>query len=175
MVVKHKTEDNCGCPICSNHKILSGFNDLETLRPDIAKEWDYGKNKPLTPDKVAVSANYKVWWLCPKGHSYYYSISHRTCSGRTCPICSNRQLLLGYNDLVTVNKEIAKEWDYEKNKGMKPEDFTPISGTRVWWKCSKCGYEWNIKISNRYIKGNGCPKCAGNKRWETRKKLNTIK
>lgn len=116
-----------------------------------------------------------VWWLCPKGHSYYYSISHRTCSGRTCPICSNRQLLLGYNDLVTVNKEIAKEWDYEKNKGMKPEDFTPISGTRVWWKCSKCGYEWNIKISNRYIKGNGCPKCAGNKRWETRKKLNTIK
>lgn len=118
---------------------MSGFNDLETLRPDIAKEWDYGKNKPLTPDKVAVSANYKVWWLCPKGHSYYYSISHRTCSGRTCPICSNRQLLLGYNDLVTVNKEIAKEWDYEKNKGMKPEDFTPISGTRVWWKCSKCG------------------------------------
>ena len=175
MVVKHKTEDNCGCPICSNHKILSGFNDLQTLRADIAKEWDYEKNKPLTPDKVAVSANYKVWWICPKGHSYYYSVAHRTYSGRNCPICSNRQLLLGYNDLVTVNKEIAKDWDYEKNVGMKPEDFTPISGTRVWWKCSKCGYEWSIKISSRYIKGNGCQKCAGNKRWETRKRINTIK
>lgn len=69
-------------------------------------------------------------------------------------------------NITITYSEIAKEWNYEKNCGMKPEDFTPISGTRVWWKCSKCGYEWNIKISSRYIKGNGCQKCAGNKIWE---------
>lgn len=169
MVVKHKTEDKCGCPVCSNHKILPGYNDLKTLRPDIAKEWDYEKNKPLSPDKIPVTANYKVWWICPKGHSYYYSVAHRTYSGRNCPICSNRQLQIGVNDLVTINKELAAEWDYEKNGSLKPQNFTPISGTRVWWKCSKCGHEWDIKISSRYMKGNGCPKCAGDKRWKTRR------
>lgn len=175
MVVKHKTEDNCGCPVCSNHKILPGYNDLKTLYPNLVKEWDYEKNKPRLPETTASTANYKVWWKCPNGHSYLYTVAHRTKDNRTCPICSNRQLLKGYNDLVSVNKDIAKEWDYDKNKGLKPEDFTPISGTRVWWKCSKCGYEWNIKISSRYIKGNGCQKCAGNKRWKTRKILQNSK
>ena len=49
------------------------------------------------------------------------------------------------------------------------DEINKCGGHRTLWKCSKCGYEWNIKISSRYIKGNGCQKCAGNKRWETRK------
>lgn len=171
MVVKHKTEDSCKCPICSSHRVLTGYNDLKTLAPEIAKEWDYQKNKGLKPDDVMRTSNRKVWWICPKGHSYEYSISHRTYSGRTCPICSNRKLLIGFNDLKTINMDIAKEWNYEKNGNLKPENFTPISGKRVWWKCSKCNHEWSIKISNRYVKSNGCPKCAGKKRWETRNNL----
>ena len=149
MVVKHKTEDNCACPICSNHRILSGYNDLKTLRPDIAKEFDYDKNKPLTPDKIAVSANYKVWWICPKGHSYYYSVAHRTYSGRNCPICSNRQLLQGYNDLVTINKKIADEWNYEKNVGLKPGNVLQGGGNKKYWWIGSCGHEWDSAISSR--------------------------
>lgn len=170
MAVKHRVEHNSNCPICSNHRVLKGFNDLMTKRPDIANEWHPTKNDNLTPYDVMEFSNKKVWWLCPNGHSYQYSIAHRTKDGRSCPICSGRQLCIGTNDLVTVNSTIAKEWHYELNGDLKPEQFTPISHKRVWWRCSNCGYEWSIMINNRYIRGNGCPKCAGKKRWDTRKR-----
>ena len=32
-----------GCPYCANFKALPGFNDLQTLFPDIAAEWDMQK------------------------------------------------------------------------------------------------------------------------------------
>ena len=40
------------------------MNDLETKFPDIAKEWDYEKNAPLTPKQILAGSNKKVWWLC---------------------------------------------------------------------------------------------------------------
>lgn len=28
-----------GCPYCRDHKLLIGFNDFQTLHPDLSKEW----------------------------------------------------------------------------------------------------------------------------------------
>ena len=61
------------------------------------------------------------------------------------------------NSLLFSNPEIAKEWNYEKNDGLSPEDVTPNSHKTVWWKCSE-GHEWQAAIGNRH-RGNGCPKC----------------
>lgn len=33
-----------GCPYCSGRLAITGENDLETLRPDLMKEWDWDKN-----------------------------------------------------------------------------------------------------------------------------------
>ena len=41
-----------GCPYCSNHKILIGYNDLASKNPKLACEWDYEKNPNLTPKDV---------------------------------------------------------------------------------------------------------------------------
>lgn len=169
MTVKDRVEKCLKCPICSGHRVLKGYNDLETKRPDIAREWHPTHNAQLKASDVMEFSNRKVWWLCPNGHSYQYSIAHRTKDGRTCPICSGRQLRVGVNDLVTINKDIASEWNYDLNGDLRPEHFTPNSHKRVWWRCNECGHEWNIMINNRYIHGSGCPKCAGKKRWEVRK------
>lgn len=59
--------------------------------------------------------------------------------------------------------ELAKEWNYEKNKNLLPEYFTKGSTDSVWWICSKCGNEWKAKIDNR-VKSRGCPKCNSVKR-----------
>lgn len=37
------------CPYCSNHRALPGFNDLQTLYPEISKEWDFERNGNLLP------------------------------------------------------------------------------------------------------------------------------
>ena len=169
MSVKDRVGKQLNCPICSGHRVLKGFNDLKTKRPEIAIEWHPTLNIDITPSDVMEYSNKKVWWLCPQGHSYQYTIAHRTKNSRNCPICSGRQLCKGINDLVTVNGNIASEWNYQKNGDLRPDQFTPISHKRVWWKCNECGNEWDTLICNRYQKGNGCPKCAGKKRWISRR------
>ncbi len=146
-----------GCPICANQQLLKGYNDLATVNPELAKEWNYNKNGDLKPDMVMPNREKNVWWKCNKGHEWEASIKNRN-NGSGCLICVNQQVLKGYNDLATMNPELVKEWNYNKNGDLKPDMVMPNSRKKVWWKCNK-GHEWQASITNRN-KGNGCPICA---------------
>lgn len=146
------------CPFCINKRILSGYNDLATLRPDIASEWDYEKNGELMPKNVGVGSDKLVWWICHEGHSWQALIYNRTkTNGTNCPVCCNQMVLTGYNDLASVRPDLLSEWNYEKNKGISPDNVTVGSGMKVWWKCRK-GHEWKASISARN-RGAGCKIC----------------
>ena len=146
-----------GCPYCSNSSVLKGFNDLETVNPDLAAEWNHKMNGNLKPEHFTANSGKKVWWKCPKGHEWQAAIYSRN-QGCGCPYCSGKKVLKGYNDLETINPTIAAEWNYEMNGSLKPEHFTANSGKKVWWKCSN-GHEWQAQISGR-SDGNGCPYCS---------------
>ena len=77
--------------ICKRIISTVGFNSLEYLFPEIAKEWDYEKNYPLTPDKVPAHTGKKAWWICPKCKQSYASvIASRTGNKRHgCRKCQN--------------------------------------------------------------------------------------
>ena len=147
-----------GCPYCSGRYAIIGENDLLTLNPELAKEWNYEKNGKLKPENFTVSSVKQVWWRCCKGHEWQTRISHRN-NGSSCPYCSGRYAIKGENDLATINQKLAREWNYEKNSKFKPEDFTANSGKKVWWKCLK-GHEWQATIDSR-SNGFGCPYCSG--------------
>ena len=69
---------------------------------------------------------------------------------------------IGLNEntcLAKVNPELAKEWNYEKNGNLTPNDVTPNSNKKAWWK-GKCGHEWLDSVNHRNI-GRGCPYCSG--------------
>ena len=245
-IINRTKEEGTTCPYCSGRKAAAGFNDLATRRPDIASEWDYEKNYPLTPQDVGIGSEKEVWWRCSEGHEWKQKIGYRTrvgrdskcpiCNnskvfklkdltqslafknpelakqwhptkngdlrpedvlpsskkkvwwrhwdedsqmwhewqaivndrakrGRSCPYCSNRKALKGYNDLKTVCPAVAKEWNYEKNGNLKPEDVVAGSGKKAWWKCPECGYEWQAEVYNRAQLKTKCPKCSkGRKR-----------
>lgn len=146
-----------GCPFCANQKVLSGYNDLLTIRPDLAKQWDYDKNFPLTPNDVLYRSTKKAWWKCEKGHSWYIGIRTRE-RGNNCPICANKQILIGFNDLGTTNPKLAMEWHPTKNGGLGPMQVTSGFEKKIWWQCS-VGHEWLATVSNRNS-GHGCPECA---------------
>lgn len=169
--------DKTGCPYCSNRKILKGFNDLETLFPELAKEWDYSKNKDLKPCDFGSASNQKIHWKCQAGHSYTLEINKRS-HGQNCPICSQRRLFTGQNDLATLYPVLSKEWDYEKNSPLTPDKITPASTKRVFWICSACGYKWSVPVRNRAKYGSGCPNCSlakrGLKKQKTSAKANTF-
>ena len=147
-----------GCPYCSGRNAIKGKNDLQTVNPALAKEWNHDKNNGLTPTDVLPSSNKKVWWKCGKGHEWQAMIRSRN-DGRGCPYCSGRHAVNGKNDLQTVNPVLATEWNYERNCGLMPMDVLPNSNKKVWWKCSK-GHEWQSTVANRN-NGNGCPYCLG--------------
>jgi DNA-directed RNA polymerase subunit RPC12/RpoP len=149
-----------GCPYCAGKKVLAGFNDLETLNPVVAGEWDNGKNM-LTTSQVTVASGKSVWWKCRKeGHSWRATIASRTINGNNCPYCAGQRVLKGFNDLETLNPELADEWDCEKNL-LAPSQVTVGSGKYVWWKCHKEGHSWRTTVADRHSNGSRCPYCLG--------------
>ena len=152
----HSRNDGRGCPYCSGRHAVNGKNDLQTVNPVLATEWNYERNCGLMPMDVLPNSNKKVWWKCSKGHEWQSTVANRN-NGNGCPYCLGRYAVKGENDLQTVNPTLAKEWNYEKNDDLKPEEFTANSNKDVWWKCSK-GHVWHASIANR-SKGNGCPVC----------------
>ena len=245
MAVIASRNNGVGCPFCSGKRSWTGFNDLKTKCPDVAKEWNYEKNEIKGPEYIAYSSNKKVWWkcsvcgfewqskvnnrtsnlhtgcpkcaknlnkqvetsrvnrikkrgsllkqypllcrewdydknliapsevtsgskckvwwICPKGHSYQADVNKRTGKKPTaCPYCSGRKILRGYNDLATRYPTIVEEWDYEKNI-ILPTAIGSGSNRKVWWKCKKCGREWEATPNKRVGRNQGCPYCRKKK------------
>ncbi len=146
-----------GCPYCSRHRAVSGQTDLVSRSPKLLREWDYERNKHINPKEISVTSNKLVWWKCSKGHEWKARINNRQ-RGDKCPYCSNRKLLVGFNDFKTRFPELANEWDYDKNHDMRPESILVGSEKKVWWKC-QFGHSWKTSVQHRRV-GHGCPVCA---------------
>lgn len=149
------------CPSCSGQKVTIS-NCLATKNLQLSLEWHPIKNGDLTPYNVTSNSGIKVWWQCKNNskHEWVMDIKSRN-RGNGCPYCSGLYASEDYN-LLKDNLKLCEEWNYEKND-KKPEDYTPNSKFKVWWKCKKCDYEWFTMIQSRNGKGCGCPKCAESK------------
>ena len=119
-----RTSLGTGCPACTGRQALAGENDLATLYPDIAAQWDGMKNGALRPNNVTAGSNRRVWWRCEKGHSYRAMIAQRVQRGDGCPYCANRKVLPGFNDLATVQPLVTKQWHETLNGALTPEMVT---------------------------------------------------
>ena len=148
-----------GCPFCSGRRAHPGETDLSTIRPDIANYWSY-KNITTAQD-VTTTSTKEVLWVCDKGHEFVSQVQYRTRgSVFTCPVCSNKQILSGFNDLATTYPDIAKEWS--PNNAFSASQVTFGSEVRVEWVCSKNpNHVWEAVVYSR-TKGSGCPHCSSN-------------
>ncbi len=145
------------CPYCSGQKACKD-NCLYTLSPELCKEWNYRKNKNITPENVTCGSIKKVWWICFKGHEWEAVIENRV-NGTGCPCCSGHKLYYG-NCLGVRYPEISKEWNFLKNGGLTPKDIMPGARRKVWWMCSVDNrHQWKISPNNRTNRGSGCPFC----------------
>jgi hypothetical protein len=161
-----------GCPVCIGKLVLKGFNDLLTLRPDLAQEWDYDKNEN-PPERFTLGSNESVWWKCTKNHSWKTAVCNRSNkkTGTGCPVCAGKLTLAGTNDLQTLNPHLASQWDFSKND-ILPSDVTPMSNKEAWWLCGK-GHSWKAAVHTRNA-GRGCPYCAGKRALEGFNDLKTL-
>lgn len=148
------------CPYCSNQKVLAGYNDLASQKPELVKEWHPTKNGTLTPNSITVGTHKKVWWICAKGHEWQAAVYTRV-KGSNCPHCSIRCGKGKKSYLSTENPTVAAEWHPTMNGDLTPSSITCGSHKKVWWRCS-LGHEWEAVVKNRTIGGTGCPICYKN-------------
>jgi hypothetical protein len=80
--IQQRRDDGADCPYLTNHRILSGFNDLKTLNPKLAAEWHPTKNGTLTPDMVPEFYTKNVWWrakIMGEWREWECSVTKRSC------------------------------------------------------------------------------------------------
>lgn len=81
-----RTRNGHGCPTCGGKRVLAGFNDLATVHPDLAEEWD---DEGKSPTEVTRGSAYRARWKCRKaGHQWYASVADRACKKNGCPECA---------------------------------------------------------------------------------------
>ena len=87
----------------------------------------------------------------------YCSKCYNMSDSEICPICSNKIVLAGFNDLATTNPKLTKEWHPTLNYPLSAQQVTLGSSKKVWWQCKE-GHEWIATVCNRNS-GRGCDAC----------------
>ena len=140
---------------------------LKDRFPEIFSELDVPRNIKEFPNvdlnKITYGSGIKLYFKCPNCHSYLTSVHSRTNMKSSCPICANREVLFGFNDLYTWCKknnreDILESWDYEKNK-ITPKEITYGSCKKYWFKC-KYGHSWETSLDNIIRPNQSCPICS---------------
>jgi hypothetical protein len=119
------------------------------VNPQIADEadgWD--------PSTVTFGSGLRRKWKCNLGHSWEATVSGRTNRKRGCPICADRTVLIGFNDVATTFPHLGLEAD-----GWDPSKFVAGNNSKFNWKC-EYGHKWRATLSSRSGQGVGCPSCS---------------
>ena len=172
------------CPRCaaenasrragSLKKTVPGVNDAATANPLLLELWAEEENGPSSLLKeIPVSSSQSYRWRCLEYDHTYLATVMSSVKGVTCGVCSNRELLVGFNDVAS--SPLSGELDLDATRasagefGWAPEelDLSQIMRSdkrRVWWRCSvRDNHRWNTVLSARFVNKSGCPYCAGNR------------
>lgn len=148
------SSQNQGCPYCAGRKVGKN-NNLEKLRPDLADEWDYDKNK-ISPKEVTCGSNKKVWWKCKECKRGWFAEIYSRTSGKGCKNCSQKK---SADALRISNNEFSKNFydAVEKEYSLLSE----YAGVRKKIKVihNFCGYIWDVQAGAFLNAGTRCPNC----------------
>lgn len=136
-----------GCPVCSGHKTLIGFNDLATTHPELSKEADGWDAK-----SVSKGSHKKLGWICFFGHRWKAEVKSRALLGAGCPYCDGKLAITGVNDLKTLYPEIAAQ-----ARGWDPSLVNPTSHKKRDFECD-IGHRY-VQSVRRRVEATGCPVC----------------
>lgn len=164
-----------GCPECAKKiirkklivKNINTSGRFVDLYPDLVEMLDCQKNNDISIADLSPHSGQCVSFKCTIcGYSWRSKIANMVKNKGNCPQCYRNNMT---NNVITyrLNKngsladhypELLSEWDYDKNLDTNPDEVLIKSNKKVWWKCQKCGREWQAKIAKRTA-GEGCPHC----------------
>jgi Probable Zinc-ribbon domain len=145
------------CPQCRHRVIIPGYNDLATTHPHLAAEFDIDENGGITPQQIAKASYGKYKWRCSQGHSFESTPNSRAFSNTLCPICQDRIVVPGINDLSTTHPDIVREWAPNNPDYWSPTALSRGSDKKIKWLCAH-GHQSIMRIHDR-VRLDQCPGC----------------
>ena len=176
--IKGRNGSSIGCPFCEgkHQPVITGQNDVLTLRPELAAIYDFEENERKGIDIYSLGpcSQSVAHFICDKcGNDWDSRISYRIKkeNGRYrlvgCPKCSNmsfRQIPYSqqYPDLAKMYLEDLNGVCLDSIRGANA-----VLHTQYHWKCLTCGEEFESTLtsmtqSSKYPT-KGCPYCSRTK------------
>ena len=143
-----------GCRSCGRIRTAKSQRKSNTeFQRELCRLRDNGQD--VFSDDEYINNHTKIYFYCSKGHTWD-AVPASVLNGNGCPYCSNKRILIGYNDIFTTSPDIFK-FLADKNDGYK---YTRWSNQRVDFKCTLCGHVQNRKIGTVAHRGFRCECCG---------------
>lgn len=146
-----------GCQSCHRESIRVYLAD-ERYK-DLACEFVEAVRYPgWSPKNIRIGSAMVSTWRCRKNpeHLWRKAVFRRTLDKEGCPYCSGRRLAVS-NSLAS-HKEIALEWDHEKNSTTPDCVKAKDRKEKYWFICSR-GHSFSFTCYERVVRGLGCKIC----------------
>ena len=139
----------CGCPICSH--VGKGIKTQKEFEEKVA---NFNNDIEIIGEYSGINKHVKIRRKSC-GHENFVTPSV-LFSGRGCPYCSNRRLLVGYNDIATTDPWMIPLL------ADKEDAYRYISGSKkkTLFKCPDCGTIDEKQIGSVRDYGFACHYCS---------------
>lgn len=151
---------NSGCPYCANLKLLAGWNDLQSVSPELAREM-VRADKNLDPSMVLAFSGKKYGWKCEvESHPVFFNSPQvRVRNSKGCPICGGTKVESGVNDALSLNPDLEMIWSMDNSFPLDIlRTLGPSSEQIFKWKCRVYGHNYHTSLYSAF-KGVGCKVC----------------
>jgi hypothetical protein len=128
------------CPFCS-HQRLSITNCLETINPELSKEWNYDLNLDITPKNVSPNTEKKVWWTCLRDKNHIWeAYIHVRNRGTSCPYCT---LTPQSKQELTITFELIQFFKDINPRGFKTKINGKVRSVDIYIPCFQLAIEFD--------------------------------
>jgi hypothetical protein len=138
-----------GCGYCHGLRVLRGYNDMATTRPDLAAEL-----VGTDPTTIVAGPKKILLWRCPNHAEPYPLAGYLRAKGIGCSYCAHQRLLPGFNDMATTHPSMAADL-------IGTDPTTVFAGTEkiLLWRCPNHTEPYPARGMNR-LKDRSCGYCS---------------
>lgn len=149
-----------GCPLCG--KMSRALKNRKTTDEFIEESKNVHGNK-YQYDKVSyINNSTKVIIICPK-HGDFQQIPSSHLSDRGCTFCAGSEVLTSESFILKAKQVHNKKYNYDKVNYINSKAKLTIT-------CLEHGDF--VQIPSKHLIGQGCPKCAGKIKSNTKEFIN---
>lgn len=109
-----------GVPRVRGRLVLPGVNDFASAFPALAAQWPPDEKQRPAP-RTGGGQQQPVRLVAVRAGAYVAGpVGRRVQFATGCPYCTGRKVLPGFNDLASLEPQVAAQWDTERNGSSAP-------------------------------------------------------